>query len=68
MEAQETRMLRMRQAAETLALLARQHHPPTREEIVRVHELHARHERECGRVERARAAEQRAARARDRIR
>ena len=37
---------------------------PTPEDIARLHELHARHEREAGRYERAEAAEERARHAR----
>jgi hypothetical protein len=62
-EAKHVWAFRRRQARETLALLAEQHHPPTRDDAVRVHLLHAQHERECGRIERAEAAEQRAKRA-----
>jgi hypothetical protein len=56
----------MRHARETLDFLARQHHPPTRDEAIGLHQLHAQHERECGRIERAEQAEQRAKRTGDR--
>jgi len=65
MDADAVRALRMRHARETLALLKRQHCPPTREDAIALHELHARHERELGRVDTAERAESRAAYVRD---
>jgi len=57
---------RKRQASETVALLGEMHKPPSREEVIRLHMLHAQHERESGRPEKADRAEQRAANERNR--
>lgn len=59
---------RVRQIEETLSLLRRAHprNQPSDEDIVRLHEIHARHEREVGKEGNAVAAEERARRARAR--
>jgi len=51
---------------ETLSVIekARPSNNPTLEDIGRLHELHARHEREAGRYDRAEAADERAKRVR----
>jgi hypothetical protein len=55
---------------ETISVIekAKPSNNPTHEDIARLHELHARHEREAGRHERAEAAEKRARRVRAQIR
>ncbi|HEX6679374.1 MAG TPA: hypothetical protein VF063_01890 [Gaiellaceae bacterium] len=60
----------MRRSRETLDAVqrARPSNDPTVEDIVYLHEVHARHEREAGREERAAAAEERARLARERAR
>jgi hypothetical protein len=55
---------RIRHAQETISLLQRWQRPPTVEDVVRTHELHAEHERELGRFANARRATERAERAR----
>jgi hypothetical protein len=59
---------RVRRANETLEALRRVHprNHPSADDIAEFHELHARHEHEAGREERAAAAEERARRLRTR--
>jgi hypothetical protein len=59
---------RVRRFEETLSVVRRAHprNQPSVEDIVRLHEVHARHEREDGREENALAAEERARRVRTR--
>jgi hypothetical protein len=64
----EKRSERRRRAEETLEALLRAdpRNDPTSEDIAYLHEVHARHEREAGREDRAAAAEGRARRVRER--
>lgn len=64
----ETPAERIEEARETIELLRRidRAEAPTPETVAEFHELHAAHERKRGHFERARQAEQRAARLRER--
>ena len=59
---------RIRRAKETIDAISRvdPRRHPTAEDIAHLHEIHARHEREAGREDRAAAAEKRAQLARER--
>jgi hypothetical protein len=65
MEAQpgESLQVAARETVEALERVSRRNNP-TLEEVARFHELHARHERELGHEQTARAAEERARHAR----
>jgi hypothetical protein len=60
-------LTRIRQLRSTLSAIRRVHprNHPSVDEIARFHELHARHERDEGREDRAVAAEERARRIRE---
>jgi hypothetical protein len=60
----ETPQERIRAAEETLDAVRSIQSDPTSDDVARLHEVHAKHERRHGHDERADEAEQRAARAR----
>jgi hypothetical protein len=64
LEARINRRARITRETAEVAVRVNPQNNPSLEEIARFHELHARHERELGREDTARAAEERARRAR----